>query len=187
MQVRSLCAQTRETSFAFQSFVVNNASVGILHFWVYNIFEISIKYSIKQFIDMLISWKWEYMTKSIYILIMLFPSRYLLLCPSFALSIYEPDIVPRDREEILAVGQAIVFATYEGKKNNQVQAPRQPKWKNFMSRKQLFSIRARFRSWDLWVMGPPRFRCATLIWRWDWLCFTIRMIYYEAHILTSLA
>ncbi|KAK2984846.1 hypothetical protein RJ640_004671 [Escallonia rubra] len=22
---------------------------------------------------------------------------------------------------------------------------------------------ARFRSWDLWVMGPPRFRCATLI------------------------
>jgi coproporphyrinogen III oxidase len=24
-------------------------------------------------------------------------------------------------------------------------------------------IRARFRSWDLWVMGPPRFRCATLI------------------------
>ena len=28
--------------------------------------------------------------------------------------------------------------------------------------KHLF-IRARFRSWDLWVMGPPRFRCATLI------------------------
>ena len=27
----------------------------------------------------------------------------------------------------------------------------------------LFFIRARFRSWDLWVMGPPRFRCATLI------------------------
>nr|CAD1837826.1 unnamed protein product [Ananas comosus var. bracteatus] len=26
-----------------------------------------------------------------------------------------------------------------------------------------FVIRARFRSWDLWVMGPPRFRCATLI------------------------
>ena len=25
-------------------------------------------------------------------------------------------------------------------------------------------IRARFRSWDLWVMGPPRFRCATLIY-----------------------
>ena len=24
-------------------------------------------------------------------------------------------------------------------------------------------IRARFRSWDLWVMGPPRFRCATLM------------------------
>ena len=24
-------------------------------------------------------------------------------------------------------------------------------------------IRARFQSWDLWVMGPPRFRCATLI------------------------
>ena len=24
-------------------------------------------------------------------------------------------------------------------------------------------IRARFQSWDLWVMGPPRFHCATLI------------------------
>jgi hypothetical protein len=24
-------------------------------------------------------------------------------------------------------------------------------------------IRARFRSSDLWVMGPPRFRCATLM------------------------
>ena len=24
-------------------------------------------------------------------------------------------------------------------------------------------IRARFRSWDLWVMGPPRFRCTTLM------------------------
>ena len=31
------------------------------------------------------------------------------------------------------------------------------------NRKLLFFIRARFRSWDLWVMGPPRFRCATLI------------------------
>jgi hypothetical protein len=29
--------------------------------------------------------------------------------------------------------------------------------------KLLLYIRARFRSWDLWVMGPPRFRCATLI------------------------
>ena len=28
---------------------------------------------------------------------------------------------------------------------------------------QLIFIRARFRSWDLWVMGPPRFRCATLM------------------------
>ncbi len=27
----------------------------------------------------------------------------------------------------------------------------------------LCTIRARFRSWDLWVMGPPRFRCATLM------------------------
>ena len=29
-------------------------------------------------------------------------------------------------------------------------------------------IRARFRSWDLWVMGPPRFRCATLIYLRDY-------------------
>ena len=37
--------------------------------------------------------------------------------------------------------------------------------KMFGATRKLFSgnIRARFRSWDLWVMGPPRFRCATLI------------------------
>jgi hypothetical protein len=29
------------------------------------------------------------------------------------------------------------------------------------------NIRARFRSWDLWVMGPPRFHCATLIFVLD--------------------
>ncbi|KAF7826140.1 histone H2A type 1-H-like protein [Senna tora] len=32
-----------------------------------------------------------------------------------------------------------------------------------MVRKLLYYIRAWFRSRDLWVMGPPRFRCATLI------------------------
>ena len=48
--------------------------------------------------------------------------------------------------------------------------PVHPKWgpwrKNFKKQKVgslSLSIRARFRSWDLWVMGPPRFRCATLI------------------------
>ena len=30
-------------------------------------------------------------------------------------------------------------------------------------KKEISFIRARFRSSDLWVMGPPRFRCATLI------------------------
>lgn len=42
--------------------------------------------------------------------------------------------------------------------------------------KKSWTIRARFRSWDLWVMGPPRFRCATLIYWYNYYCFRYNVI-----------
>jgi len=46
---------------------------------------------------------------------------------------------------------------------NKKNSRRAIKQKGFKSGGSYSTIRAWFRSRDLWVMGPPRFRCATLI------------------------
>ena len=56
------------------------------------------------------------------------------------------------------------------KKSSKIQQQKRNVWSSKMkntankgTEAQLDSIRARFRSWELWVMGPPCFRCATLM------------------------
>jgi hypothetical protein len=54
---------------------------------------------------------------------------------------------------------------------------RQIGWSIQNETKKYKTIGARFRSWDLWVMGPPRFRCATPIYVHS--CSN-KIIYYKA-------